>query len=73
MNVDDWIRTRFFLDRDEAEIIIRENEYIVGVSIVDFVSMFGDAIQHALDNDLNVVQAIKDSDANNELGYNDLL
>lgn len=73
MTVEEWIRWNFNLDRDAVEILIPVDYYVVGVLISEFIRMFGKAIQDALDKDTDVISSIKDSDPNNDLGYNNLI
>jgi len=73
LSVEEWIRSHFKLDRDAIEILIPVDYYVVGVLITEFTRMFGEAIQNALNSETDVISAIKASDPNNELGYNDLI
>ncbi|OAB39156.1 hypothetical protein PMSD_04285 [Paenibacillus macquariensis subsp. defensor] len=47
--------------------------YGVYTSIDNFIVLFGTVIQSALDNGVDVKQAIRDSDPENSLGFNDYL
>ncbi|MGN7359447.1 hypothetical protein ACTHPF_20600 [Paenibacillus sp. SAF-054] len=47
--------------------------YGIYTPVDKFIEMFGDVIQAALDAGRDVKQAIRDSDPNNEKGFNELL
>ncbi|OZB98004.1 hypothetical protein [Paenibacillus sp. XY044] len=49
------------------------NYYGIYTPVTAFLQLFGDVIQIALINRVDVKQAIRDSDPDNEKGYNDIL
>ena len=73
MTTEEWIRSHFHISALDDEILIQHDYYVVGIYIDKFIGFFGAAIQKALDNNFDVIQAIKESDPNNELGYNDII
>lgn len=69
----EWLIEHFLFDRKREEILFNKEFYVIGVKLDTFLEMFGDEIQRALDNGGDVRQSIKDSDPDNELGYNNLI
>lgn len=78
MTSEDWILENLIVDRKKEEIVFNLEDdvfggIVIGVSVTKFIEMFGDAIQQALLDGSDVKLAIRDSDSDNELGYNDLI
>ncbi|WP_036127319.1 hypothetical protein [Lysinibacillus sphaericus] len=78
MTTEEWIQENLIFDRKKEEIVFNSEDdifggIVIGVKMTTFIDMFGEAIQQALLDGLDVKQAIRDSDPDNELGYNNLL
>ena len=73
--IKEWIKNNLITaDLDNTTVIVFNLEtYTISVEMDAFIDFFGEVIQTALDNGEDVIQAIKDSDPNNELGYNDII
>lgn len=76
--VEDWILENLIFDRKKEEIVFNLEDdifggIVIGVKMTTFIDMFGGAIHQALLDGLDVKQAIRDGDPDNELGYNDLI
>jgi len=78
MTTEEWIQENLIFDRKKDEVVFNLEDdvfggIVIGVKIDTFIDMFGEAIQQALLDGSDVKQAIRDSDSDNELGYNDLI
>jgi len=73
MNIVEWIENEFVLSREGDGVVFDKTPYVIETKISDFSIMFGEVIQKALDDGVDPKQAIRDSDPENKIGYNDLL
>lgn len=70
----EWILSNFDTTLDNELILESSPDGItLAVRLSTFVDMFGEVIQSAIEEAVDIRQAIRDSDSKNTLGYNDLI
>ncbi|WP_340013388.1 hypothetical protein [Paenibacillus sp. FSL K6-1318] len=71
--MDEWIDNNFQTINQNELLLKTSPEYVMAIPRDNFIEMFGEVISEALNQNIDVKEAIRRSDPENNLGFNDLI